>query len=117
MVSSGSVPSGNPARPLSDAEKLEEMLEVLRAVASVRAPDRALAVRYTEARAALLAGRLRTFVPPYLIQCVSVFKFHDFINLFAPDAARRVEFIDQSFQACRKAVGFARRYDVFGDEG
>jgi hypothetical protein len=117
VASSDNAPSGSPARAPSDAEKLEEALEVLRSVASVRAPDRALAVRYTEARAALLAGRLRSFAPPYLIQCVSVFNFHDFINLFAPDTARRVEFIDQTFQACRKAVGFARRYDVFGDEG
>jgi hypothetical protein len=116
MVASGSVKAGHTEAPMTDAEKLEEVVEVLREVASVRAPHRALAVRYTQAREALLAGRLRAFVPTYLLQCVSVFKFHDFINLFAPDTARRIEFIHQTFAACRKGVGFAHRYDVFGDE-
>jgi hypothetical protein len=102
--------------PVSEAEAIEEMLEVLRHAASIRSPDRALAVRYMDARAALVAGRLRRFVPPFLIQCVSVFKFHDFINLFAPDAAPRIEFVERSFEACRTAVGFTRRRDVFGDE-
>jgi hypothetical protein len=109
-------PAATPEPPRDDAATLDEASEVLRLVASVRSCDRALAVRYTEARSTLLSGRLRSFVPPYFIQCVTVFKFHDFINLYAPDSARRVEFIDQTFEGCRRAVGFARRYDVFGDD-
>jgi hypothetical protein len=109
-------PASTPELPRGDVETLDEALEVLRTVASVRACDRALAVRYSGMRSALLAGRLRSFAPPYLVQCVSVFKFHDFINLYAHDAARRVEFIDQTFEGCRRAVGFTRRYDVFGDD-
>ena len=73
-----------------DTAVLEEILDVLRSVARIRAPDRALAVRYTAARANLLASRLGEQVPPYLQQCVSVVKFHDFINLFAPHVTRRL---------------------------
>ena len=102
--------------PLSEPQAIDEMLEVLRLAAAIRTPDRALAVRYMDARASLVSGRLRRFVPPFLIQCVSVFKFHDFINLFAPEAPDRIEFVERSFDACRRAVGFARRRDVFGDE-
>jgi hypothetical protein len=115
MASNGTADHSGTRRAASDDERLEEVLEVLRAVASLRAPDRALAVRYQSTREAILASRLRSFVPPYLLQCVSVFKFHDFINLFAPDAARRVEFIDQTFGACAKAAGFGRGIDVFGE--
>jgi hypothetical protein len=112
MFSNGKAQAGG-GQAQGDPEKLEEMLEVLRSVASIRSPERALAVRYQAARDAVLSSRLGSFAPPYLSQCVSVFKFHDFINLFAADAAKRVEFIDHSFEACRNAVGFARRYDVF----
>lgn len=105
-----------PAAPLGDAEALEQMVEVLRLVASIRAPDRSVAVRYTEARQALVSGRLKSFVPPFLTQCVSAFKFHDFINLYAPDVARRIEFVDESFLACSRALGFTRGIDVFREE-
>lgn len=100
----------------SEAEVLEDMLDVLRSAASVRSADRALAVRYTETRAALLAGRLGSFAPQYLTQCVSVFKFQEFINLYAHAAALRVQFIDDTFGPCRTALGFTRRFDVFGED-
>jgi hypothetical protein len=109
-------PAPQPEMRPGDLATVEQILEVLHMVASARACDRALAVRYTETRSTVLSGRLKSFVPPYLLQCVSVFKFHDFINLCAPDAARRVEFIDQSFEGCRRAAGFSRRRDVFGDD-
>jgi hypothetical protein len=47
---------------------------------------------------------------------VSVFKFRDFINLFAPDLPTREAFIDQSFAGCGHGVGRNSRYNVFGDE-
>jgi hypothetical protein len=109
-------PAPGPAPTGSDAETLEEMLEVLRLAASIRAPERAMAVRYMEARARLVAGRLKSFVPPFLTQCVSIFKFQDFIRLYAPDAAQRIQFVEQSFEPCRRATGFTRRYDVFGED-
>lgn len=105
-----------PAPQGSDTEILEDMLEVLRLAASIRAPERAMAVRYTEARARMVSGRLKSFVPPFLTQCVSIFKFQDFIRLYAPDAAQRIQFIEQSFEPCRRATGFTRRYDVFGED-
>jgi hypothetical protein len=109
-------PASPPETRPGDLATVDQILEVLHMVASVRACDRALAVLYTETRSILLSGRLKSFAPPYLLQCVSVFKFHDFINLYASDTARRVEFIDQSFEGCRRAAGFSRRRDVFGDD-
>jgi hypothetical protein len=115
VAPNGSAHASAAQQPHGDGGVIEEVIEVLRSVASLRTPDRALAVRYHSARTAILASRFKSFVPPYLLQCVSVFKFHDFINLFAADVARRVEFIDQTFVECRKATGFGRQYDVFGE--
>lgn len=106
----GAVPSAEP-------DAIEAMLDVLRAAAN-NAPDRSLAVRYTQAHAALMGGPLRSRIPPYLLQCASLMKFREFITLFAPDAARRVQFIEASFEDCRTPSGVTRRrYDVFGEEG
>lgn len=104
-------------RGLSDEQALlEEMVEVLRTVAAIRAPDRSIAVRYTEARAGLVAGRMKPSLPPWLFQCISVFKFHEFINLFAADVGPRIAFIDQCFEGCRSVLRSGRPYDVFGGE-
>jgi hypothetical protein len=99
-----------------DAELLLEMVEVLRLVSATRAPDRALAVRYTEIRSAFLNSPLRIGAPGFLLQCVSVFKFHDFINLFAPDVASRVVFVEQSFGSPRAAQPPKPDVDIFNDE-
>jgi hypothetical protein len=103
--------------PDGDEETLEQMLELLRTAASIRAPDRQMAVRYTQARARLVSGRLGPFVPPFLIQCASVFTFLEFIRLFAPDAPRRIAFVEECFEPCRRAAGFKRGYDIFGEQG
>jgi hypothetical protein len=101
----------------NDAEVLGEMLRILRAVSGMRTPDRALAVQYTESRGTLLKSRLRPCVPGFLMQCVSVHKFHDFINLFDAEVDARIRFIERAFEGCREAPGPGRHTDVFGDDG
>jgi hypothetical protein len=114
MIQSRVAPA--PSVPQGEAEALDDMVEVLRVAASIRAPDRAMAVRYTQARERLVSGRLRGFLPPFLTQCASVQKYVEFIGLFAPDAPRRIEFVEQAFEPARRAAGFTRGYDVFAGE-
>ncbi|MDB5672346.1 MAG: hypothetical protein JWO25_3305 [Alphaproteobacteria bacterium] len=104
-----------PSEPLTHQQLLDELREVLRSVTVMRGPERSVAVRYMEARSSLLAGPLASHAPPFLLQCVSLFKFHDFISLYAPDPERRMAFVDQSFEPCRRAISAVRRYDVFED--
>ena len=95
---------------------LQEMEELLRAVASSSTPHRFSAVRYTYCREALLASALRPTVPGFLIQCVSIYKFHDFINLLDPKAEARIAFVEAALDKCRAMLNSKRVYDVFGDD-
>lgn len=97
-------------------EALQEMEELLRAVASSSTPHRLSAVRYTHCRAQLLAGELRPAVPGFLIQCVSIYKFHDFINLYHPKTDARLAFVESAFGDCRALIDSKRVYDVFSDD-
>ncbi len=101
-------------------EALQEMQELLVAASSAKSPPHRLsAVRYTLCRAALLEGELRSALPGFLIQCVSIYKFHDFINLYHPKPEARTEFVLDAFEDCRVLAAAApvRRpgFDVFGD--
>jgi len=92
------------------------MEELLRAVASSSTPHRFSAVRYTHCREALLASPMRAAVPGFLIQCVSIYKFHDFINLFDPKADARIAFVEAALSKCRGVLDSKRVYDVFSDD-
>ncbi len=95
---------------------LQEMEELLRAVAASSTPHRFSAVRYTVCREALLASEVRPAIPGFLIQCVSIYKFHDFINLFDPKAEARIAFVEAAITKCRALLDSKRVYDVFGDD-
>ncbi len=103
-------------QPSREAAALDDMVQLLKTVAATRVPDRALAVRYTASRTLLLQGLLRPQVPGFLLQCVSVFKFHDFINLFAPDLPSRIAFIEEAFEDCVAATVRAGGFDIFGED-
>ena len=76
---------------------LKEMEQLLRVVASSGSPPRPSAVRYTQCRDALLASDLRSAVPGFVVQCVSIYKFHDFISLYHSDVGARLAFIEGAF--------------------
>lgn len=100
----------------STHEALTEMEELLRAVAAAGTPHRLSAVRYTHCRAVLLESEVRSAVPGFLIQCVSIFKFHDFINLFDPKTEARIQYVQAAFARCHELLGSRRAFDVFNDD-
>jgi hypothetical protein len=99
----------------STSEALEEMQSLLRATCSAGSPNRISAVRYTLCRTMLMDGELRPALPGFLIQCVSIYKFHDFISLYDPKAETRIAFVENAFAASRALLESKRIYDVFSD--
>ena len=107
------MPLNEPAGTAEGA--LNEMQELLRATASGSSPSRIAAVRYTLCRTTLMGGNLRQSLPGFLVQCVSIFKFHDFITLYDPKTETRLAFLDSAFGRCRAQLEASRTYDVFKD--
>ena len=99
----------------STRDALEEIQELLSAASSASSPHRLSAVRYTLCRAALLESEVRAALPGFIIQCVSIYKFHDFIHLYDPKAEARRAFVDAAFSSCRAMLDTKRIYDVFSD--
>jgi hypothetical protein len=99
----------------STSEALEEMQALLLSTCSAITPNRVSAVRYTLCRTALMDGELRPSLPGFLIQCVSIFKFYDFISLYDPRAEARIAFVESAFANGRAMVESKRIYDVFSD--
>jgi hypothetical protein len=104
-----------PAQAAAAEEALKEMQELLLATASASAPNRIAAVRYTLCRTVLMEGPLRPALPGFLIQCVSIFKFHDFITLYDPKVETRLAFIDAALAKSRSVAEAKRSFDVFED--
>ena len=94
---------------------MKEMEELLREVSTASSPSRPTAVRYTQCRDALLASGDRAAVPGFILQCVSVYKFHDFINLYHADAGARIAFIENAFSKGKVPLETKRPKDAFRD--
>ena len=58
---------------------------------------------------------MRPALPGFLIQCVSIFKFHDFISLYDPKAEARIAFVENAFANSRAMLDSKRIFDVFSD--
>jgi hypothetical protein len=99
----------------SAADALQEIRKLLKEVSSASSPPRLSAVRYTLCRAALLNSALRHSLPGFLIQCVSIYKFHDFITLYDPRPEARLAFLDGALGASKSIPEARRVYDIFGD--
>jgi hypothetical protein len=100
---------------LTAREALDEMEEIMRLTANERSARRVAAVRYTRCRSALIESEVRPAVPGFLVQCISLDKFHDFITLLDPNPDARIAFIESGLVACRAALDVQKKYDVFGD--
>lgn len=94
---------------------MKELEEILRVVATAGSPSRPAAVRYTQCRDAMLAGDARASVPGFIVQCVSIYKFHDFINLYDADPAARITFIQGAFNKGAVSLETKRPKDAFRD--
>lgn len=94
---------------------MTELEDLLRVVVSSGSPPRTSAVRYTQCRDALLASPSRSSVPGFIVQCVSIYKFQDFINLYDPRTDHRLAFVEAAFAGGIKALRPVRRNDAFND--
>ncbi|WP_324749664.1 hypothetical protein SH591_14185 [Sphingomonas sp. LY54] len=101
---------------LTPHEAFVEIGEIMLLTASDHAAPRMSAVRYTWCRSALIENGLRSAVPGFLVQCVSLDKFHDFISLLDPDPKVRVAFVEAGLAGSRDALDVRRDYDVFGND-
>lgn len=114
--------SSETARPamvesgLAPSEALVEIAEIMLLTASNHSARRMSAVRYTRCRTALIESGLRSSVPGFLVQCVSLDKFHDFISLLDPDPQVRIAFVEAGLAKCRDALDVRNEYDVFGND-
>ena len=92
--------------PDSDAS-LVRLTELLMAIAKGFVPDRSEAVLYSTCRSELLNSPYRALLPGYLVQCISVFRFRDFIGLYDASPAIRQRFVEQSLGRALAAQGGA----------
>lgn len=94
---------------------MKEMEDLLRAVSSSTSPPRLSAVQYTRCRDALLSSELRSVVPGFILQCVSIYKFYDFINLYDGRPEARVAFVEDAFRQDKAQFDTRRGKDAFND--
>ena len=74
---------------------------LLQSIATGLLVDRSAAMRYSEYRSMLLDSAYRDFLPGFVLQCVSVFKYREFISLYDPAARTREAFVGDQLAECR----------------
>jgi hypothetical protein len=94
---------------------LSELKELLRLAAAEGSPQRLAATRYTVCREALLQSEVKTALPGFLRQCLTLDRFRDFIHLYTPDVHERTAFLDEALRRCEARLGLRPTFDVFGD--
>ena len=100
---------------LTPGEALTELKELMRLAAAEGSPQRLAATTYTICREALLQSELRPALPGCLLQCLTIFRFKDFIQLYSPSLAERIAFVDEAFRPCESRAGIRASFDVFDD--
>jgi hypothetical protein len=58
---------------------------------------------------------MRTALPGFLLQCLTIFRFKDFIQLYSPSVDERIAFVEEAFRACEARAGARPTFDVFDD--
>ena len=82
------------------AEALHELHEILLFAALDDTLQRLAATRYTLCRDILLRSDLRSALPGFVQQCMTVYRFRDFIHLYHADVESRMGFIDEALRGC-----------------
>jgi hypothetical protein len=100
---------------LAAGEALGKLKELMRLAAGEGSPQRLAATTYTVCRETLLQSELRPALPGFLLQCLTIFRFKDFIQLYSPSLSERHAFIDEAFRACETRAGLRPTFDVFDD--
>ena len=72
------------------------------------------AVAWLQSRETLLASEYRDVLPGFILQCLSIFKFRDFILLYHPDPRERRRFVEQLLEpaAALRRRGLPERRSV-----
>ena len=102
--------------PLTPIEALEEMREITRMAALDSRLVRPSAARYTLCRDILLSSEFRAYLPGFLIQCLTIARFQDFIHLLDPRPAVRLNFLEDAFHGIAGPVTHRPGLDVFGED-
>ena len=90
--------------PIDVQHALEVLEELLRGVAAGAPPNRSDANVYSSCRSDLLQSRAKALLPGFLYQCLTIFKFREFINLYDPDIVLRQAFVRRAFERCRAVL-------------
>lgn len=85
-----------PTRASSSADQrwLSDFHELLRVACEGHPASRPQSVLYQSCRAALMAGKLKPFLPGFVRQCASIERFREFIQLYHHDREPRIQFVD-----------------------
>ena len=94
---------------------LEELHALLRDVAGSSTPHRSAAVRYTTCRSVLLDSELRPLLPGFLVQCVSIARFHEFINLYHYRHEARIGFVETEMKPLTGGSDDKPAPSIFGE--
>ncbi len=81
-------------------ELLARVRSVLVYAAEGGALGREHAVIYLDLRSRLLDSGIGKLLPGFLYQCVTLFRFKEFISLYDPDTMLRIAFIDRMIARC-----------------
>lgn len=92
-----------------DAQTLQELEDLLCAVAAGGPVNRASASDYSDRRTRLIASPVRSALPGFLHQCVSLMRFKEFITLYHPDIDARQRFVQARLEPCRELLGMPDR--------
>ncbi|HEU0042974.1 hypothetical protein [Sphingomonas sp.] len=95
------------------AEAFSELAGILDRACAGSLSDRKLAQRYTDCRQTLIGQHERSSVPGFVVQCVSLYRFVEFITLYHPDISQRRAFIARELGRPPAKRATARGIDIF----
>ena len=95
------------------AEHYAELAELVDRACAGGVPGRELAQRYAVCRQVLLQELDRTALPGFVVQCVSVHRFIEFITLFHPEIEARRAFLWQQLSGFRPTARVTSSVDIF----
>lgn len=87
--------------PVDEQHAIDMLEELLCGIAGGGTPNRSQANTYSSCRSDLLQSRAKALLPGFLYQCLTIFKFREFINLYDPDVALRQAFVRRAMERCR----------------
>lgn len=91
-----------------------QLQDLLRHAATDAPQPRAAAALYTGLRDILIRSEHQPFLPGFMLQCLTLDRFRDFIRLYHPSPEARLDFLNRAFRATRLRRGGVG-HDFFED--